>query len=86
MFLPVKMSFPTPEQFEQNKVQHGSILKWREVPMKVIYQIETIEQITMKSGRVKMVAILVDESRTSFKAFTTSCFKNDLKDFSLGGE
>ena len=54
--------------------------------MKVIYHIETIKQITMKSGRVKMVAILVDEGRTSFKAFTIRCFKNDLKDFSLGGE
>ena len=81
-----KMSFPTPEQFEESKVQHGSILKWQEVPMKVIYHIETVKQITTKSGRVTMVVSLIGEDRISLKAFATSCFKNDLRDFGLGGE
>ena len=37
-------------------------------------------------GRVTMVISLVDEDEMSLKAFTTSCLKNDLKDFGLGGE
>ena len=81
MFLPVKMSFPTPEHFEQNKVQCGSILKWQEAPKKVIYCFETVEQITTKSGRVTMVISLVDEDRMSLTAFAISCLENDLKDF-----
>ena len=80
-----KMNFPTPEEFEQNKVLHDKILKWQEVPTEVIYHIETVEQITTKS-RVKMVASLVDEDGTSFKAFTTSCLEKDLKDFGWGEE
>ena len=32
-----------------------------------------------------MVVSLVDEDGVSLKAFTTSCFKNDLKGFRLGG-
>ena len=81
-----KMNFLTAEQFEQNKVQWGSVLKWQEVPTEVIYHIETVEQITMKSGRVAMVISLVDENGMSLKAFATSCIENDLKDFSLGEE
>ena len=60
MFLPVQIGFTTPEQFEQDKVQDGSILKWPEVPKKVICHIETVEQITTKSGRMTMVISLVD--------------------------
>ena len=67
-------------------VQCGSILKWQEVPMKVIYYIETVEQITTKSGRVTMVISLVDEDGASLKAFATSCHENDLKDYGLGEE
>ena len=54
--------------------------------MKVICHIETVEQITTKLGRVTMVINLVDEDGTSLKALVTSCLKNDLKDFGLGGE
>ena len=85
-FPPVKMSFPTPEHFEQSKAQHESILKWLKVPTKAIYHIETVEQITTKSGRVKIVISLVEEDGAIIKAFTTSCLMNDLKDFGLGEE
>ena len=81
-----KMSFSTPEHFEQNMVRHRSILKWREVPTKVIYHNETVEQITMKLGRVTMVISLVDENGTSLKEFSTSYLQNNLKDFGLGRE
>ena len=70
MFLLVKISFPTLEQFKQDKVQHGSILKWQEVPMKVIYHIETVEQITTKFWRVTKVVSLINEDIISLKAFT----------------
>ena len=56
------------------------------MPTKVIYHIETVKQITTKSGRVTMVISLVDEDGMSLKAFTNSCLKNDLKDFGLGEE
>ena len=85
-FLLVKNSFRNLENFEQNKVQHGSILTWREVPAKIIYHIETVVQLTMKLGRVTMVVSLVDEDGVSLKAFTTSCLENNLKDFGLGEE
>ena len=74
------MNFPLTKEFEENKVQCGSILKWQEVPTEVIYHIETVEQITMKSG-VATVASLVDENGVSLKAFTTSCLEKDLVDF-----
>ena len=65
------MGFSTPENIEQNKVQCESTLKWGEVPMKVIYCIETAEQITTRLGRVTMVVSLVDEDGMNLKAFAT---------------
>ena len=85
VFLPVKMSFPTLEQFDQNKVLHDNILKCQEMPTEVIYRIENDEKVSTKIGSV-MVINLVDKDGTSLKAFTTSCLKNDLRDFSLDGE
>ena len=61
-----KMSFPTAEQFEQNNVQLGSILKWQEVPTEVIHCIERVDQMTTRLGRVAMIISLVDEDETSF--------------------
>ena len=54
-------SFPTPEQFEQNKVQLDQILKWRDVPTKVIYNIENVEWIKTKKGGRTMVVSLVNQ-------------------------
>ena len=65
------MEFPTAEQFEQNKVLHNKILEWQEVLTEVIYRIESVEEITMKS-RVTMVVSLLDENGMSLKAFATS--------------
>ena len=39
--------------------------------MKVIYCIETAEQITTRLGRVTMVVSLVDEDGMNLKAFAT---------------
>ena len=63
------MNFLTAEQFEQDKVQHGSILKWWKVPTEIIYFIETVEQITTKSERVATVISLVDEDEKSLNSF-----------------
>ena len=52
----------------------------------VIYCIEKVGQITMKSGRVIMVVSLVDEDGKSFKTFPASCPEDDLRDFSWGDE
>ena len=82
MFPLVKLNFPTPEEFEQNKADCGQILGWGEVPTEVIYCIEKVGKITMKAERVIMVVSLVDEDGASFKEFTTSCHENDLRDFS----
>ena len=74
-------SFPTPEQFERNKIQVDQILKWREVPTEVIYRIEKVEWIRTKVGKT-MVIILVDKNEKKLKAFATSCLMKDLKDSS----
>ena len=78
-----KMEFPTTEQFEQNKVQHGKILKWREVPTGVIYYIEKVERITTKVGEATILS-LVDKNGEQLKVFATSCLINDLKNYSGG--
>ena len=75
------MEFPTEVEFEEYETQHGSVLKWREVPTEVNYHIETVEQINTKLGRSTNVS-LVDKDGKTLKAFTTSCLTNDLKDFS----
>ena len=77
------MEFLTEEQFEQNKVLHDKVLKWQEVPTKVIYRIESVEEISTIIGSA-MVVNLVEKSGTRFKAFAISCLMKDLKDFSLG--
>ena len=74
------MIFPLTKKFKENKAQCGSILKWQEVPTEVVCHIETVKQITMKSG-VAMVVSLVDKNGASVKAFTTSCLEKDLVDF-----
>ena len=74
-------SFPTSKQFEQNKVQCGRILKWREVPTEVIYRIEKVEWIRTKVGET-MVISLVSRDGEKLKAFATSCLTKDLKDLS----
>ena len=71
MFPPVQIGFTTPEQFEQDKVQNGSILKRPEVPKKVICHIETVEQITTKSGRMTMAISLVDNDGMSLNPIWT---------------
>ena len=78
------MSFPTPEQFEQNKVQLDQILKWREVPTEVIYRIEKVEWIKTKKGGRVMVVSLVDQYGEQLKAFATSCLMKDLEDSNDG--
>ena len=55
------------------------------MPTGVIYQIESVEEITTKSGRVTVAVILVDEDGTSLKAFTISCLQKDLKDLTKNG-
>ena len=83
---PTKMSsFPTPEQFERNKIQLDQILKWREVPTKVIYRIEKVEWIRTKVGET-MVISLVNQDGEQLKAFATSCLTKDLKDLSDNDE
>ena len=52
----------------------------------VIYNIETVEQIATKLGRVAAVVTLVDEDGMSPKAFVTSCLEKDLRDFGWGEE
>ena len=74
------MEFPTAEQFKKNKVLHDKIVKWREVPIVVIYRIESVKEITPKSG-LAMVVSLVDEDGMSFEAFAASCLEKDLIDF-----
>ena len=40
------MDFHTAEQFDQNKFQtDNTILKWREVPTDIIYQIDNVENM-----------------------------------------
>ena len=56
------------------------------MPTEVIYCIEKVGQITTKSGRVTMVASLVDEDGMSFKVFPTGCLENDLRDFGWAEE
>ena len=75
-------SFPTPEQFEQNKVQLDQILKWRDVPTKIIYRVENVEWIKTKKGGRTMVVSLVDKGGEQLKAFATSCLMKDLEDSS----
>ena len=74
------MKFPTAEQFEQNKVQLDQILKWREVPTEVIYQIENFEWIKTKKGGGAMVVSLVNQDGERLKAFATNCLIKDLED------
>ena len=80
-----RMEFPTAEQFKKNKVLHDKIVKWREVPIVVIYRIESVKEITPKSG-LAVVVSLVDEDGMSFEAFATSCLEKDLIDFGWGKE
>ena len=66
---PIKMSsFPTPDQFERNKVQLDQILKWPDVPTEVIYRIEKVEWIRTKVGDA-MVVSLVNKNGEKHKAF-----------------
>ena len=55
------------------------------MPIEVISQIESVEEITTKSG-VAIVISLVNEDGMSFKAFATSCLEKDLRDFGWGEE
>ena len=50
---------------------------------KVIYHIETVEWVTMKSG-VATVVRLVDEDGMNFKAFAIGSLEGGLKDFGWG--
>ena len=62
IFQPTKWNFQPEEQFEQNKAQRKSILKWQD-----LYHIETTEQITTKLERAATVISLVDEDGMSFR-------------------
>ena len=74
-------SFPTPEQFERDKVQVDQILKWQEVPTEVIYHIERVEWIRTQVGKT-MVVSLANQDGEQLRAFATSCLMKDLKDSS----
>ena len=76
------MEFPTNGVFNEYKAQRESTLKWRDVPTKAIYHIESIERISTKFGR-SMVVSLVDRDGKTLMTFATSCLEKDLKDFSL---
>ena len=74
------MNFITPEQFEQNKNKHDQIHKWRDVPLKVIYRIEKVEEISSKNGNATIVT-LSDKDEKKLTAFATTCLIKGLKDF-----
>ena len=77
------MDFITEEEFEQNKNKHDQIQRWRDVPLKVIYQIENVEEIPSKNGNATIVT-LSSENKEKLTAFATSCLIKDLKDFGWG--
>ena len=74
------MSFLTAEEFEQRKVQHDSIIAWRDVPQNVIYRVENVQDIPTQKGRA-MVVSLVDVEGKQFKAFATNILEKALADF-----
>ena len=78
------MEFPTKEQFEQNKIQLGKIIKWREVPTEVIYYLKKVEHIKTKEEEKATILILIDKDGKQLKAFATPNLINDLKDYKKG--
>ena len=55
------MIFPSNEEFIES--QKSDIIKWRDVPIDIIYQIENVEQMITQNGEAMIVSLINKEGK-----------------------
>ncbi len=72
--------FPTSEEFQKDVVSKQTVMKWKEVPLNIIFQVTEVKRSEGKFGPI-VILTLESEQGEIFKCWSNQRLGEELADF-----